>query len=72
MPLVSDPLIQKLIEKLTDPDPSNRRNAAGALRLHGARAVEAIPALTTLLEDHDPRVRFEAEQAVERLRMIAA
>ncbi len=72
MSALRDPLIRKLVEKLSDPDPITRRNAAGALRLHGARAVAAIPALTTLLADADPRVRHEAERAVDQLRMVAA
>jgi HEAT repeat protein len=67
-----DLLIRKLIEKLSDADPRTRRNAAGALRLHGARARAALPALTALLSDQDPRVRAEAERAVERLRTVAA
>jgi len=72
MPTLQDALIHKLIEKLSDADPVNRRNAAGALRLHGPRAVVAIPALTTLLSDEDPGVRREAERALVRLRSIAA
>ena len=67
-----DLLIDKLIEKLHDKDPRTRRNAAGALRLHGARAVEAIPTLAELLADADPRVRDEAERALDRLRLLAA
>jgi HEAT repeat protein len=67
-----DLLICKLIQKLGDDDPRTRRNAAGALRLHGARAVIAIPALSTLLDDADPRVRQEAELALDRLRWAAA
>jgi HEAT repeat protein len=72
MPAQPDPLIWKLIEKLKDQDPVTRRNAAGALRLHGSRAAAAIPALTPLLEDEDPRVRSEAERALDRLRIVAA
>jgi len=72
MSTLRDPLIRKLVEKLSDPDAITRRNAAGALRLHGARAVGAIPALTPLLEDNDPRVRNEAERALEQLRTAAA
>ena len=72
MPLQPDLLIGKLIEKLHDRDPRNRRNAAGALRLHGSRAVSAIPALADLLADEDPRVRHEAERALDRLRPLAA
>lgn len=67
-----DRLIQKLIEKLDDRDPITRRNAAGALRLHGPRAIAAIPALAGLLGDIDPRVREEAERALIRLRASAA
>lgn len=72
MSVSPDPLIRKLIEKLCDDDPIIRRNAAGALRLQGSRAVAAIPALAELLTDDDPRVRAEAERALDRLRMIAA
>jgi HEAT repeat protein len=67
-----DLLIRKLIEKLGDPDPRTRRNAAGALRLHGPRAVAALPSLEGLLADHDPRVRQEADRAIERLKSVAA
>ena len=68
----SDRLICKLIEKLRDPDPVARRNAAGALRLHGGRAVTALPFLMALLEDQDRRVKTEAERAIDRLRHAAA
>lgn len=67
-----DLLILKLIEKLDDADPLIRRNAAGALRLQGLRAMEAIPALSILLNDQDPRVRNEAERALDHLRLSAA
>jgi HEAT repeat protein len=67
-----DLLIRKLMEKLTDRDPMTRRNAAGALRLHGARAAVAIPALAALLADEDSRVRTEAERALDQLRVVAA
>ena len=67
-----DLLILKLIEKLHDVDPVTRRNAAGALRLQGARAVAAIPAISALLADQDPRVRNEAERAIDHLRLVAA
>lgn len=62
-----DLLINKLIEKLHDVDPLVRRNAAGALRMHGTRAIDALPSLRALTADADPRVRQEAEHAVERL-----
>jgi len=68
-----DPLIQKLIDLLDDDDdPRTRRNAAGALRLHGRRAIAAVPALEPLLRDQDPAVRGEAERALARLRTSAA
>jgi HEAT repeat protein len=63
-----DLLIRKLIEKLADRDPRVRRNAAGALRMQGRKAVTAIPEISRLLEDEDPRVRREAERAIEQLR----
>jgi len=72
MPNQLDLLIQKLIAKLKDEDPVIRRNAAGALRLHGARASVAIPELAKLLKDDDPKVRGEALRALERLRGAAA
>jgi HEAT repeat protein len=67
-----DLLILKLIEKLADTNPVVRRNAAGALRLQGPRAVAAIPALAELLADQDSRVRNEAERAIDHLRLVAA
>lgn len=67
-----DLLILKLMEKLGDADPIVRRNATGALRLQGQRAIAAIPAITVLLEDQDPRVRTEAERAIDQLRAVAA
>jgi len=60
-------LVRKLIEKLTDKDPRIRRNATGALRMQGSKAVLAVPAILRLLNDEDPRVRREAEQAIEQL-----
>ncbi len=67
-----DLLILKLIEKLRDSDPLIRRNAAGALRLQGTRAIAAITALSALLSDQDIRVRNEAERAIDHLRLVAA
>jgi hypothetical protein len=67
-----DLLILKLMEKLGDTDPVIRRNAAGALRLQGSRAVTAIPALFVLLTDQDVRVRKEAERAIDHLKLVAA
>ena len=67
-----DLLISKLMQKLDDSDPVVRRNAAGALRLQGVRAVGAIPSLVALLTDQDSRVRTEAERAIDHLRLVAA
>lgn len=63
-----DLLIRKLIEKLRDSDRRTRRNAAGALGMHGARALEAIPELSALLSDSDPEVRATAERTLDHLR----
>lgn len=65
-----DLLIVKLMQKLDDNDPLVRRNAAGALRLQGSRAVAAIPALARLLADQDVRVRNEAERAIDHLKLV--
>ncbi len=64
---LGDPIVLQLIEKLQDSDPRTRRNAAGSLRLNGARAVSAIPQLKLLLQDHDPKVREEARRAIRQL-----
>jgi HEAT repeat protein len=69
LPNHPDLLVLKLIQKLNDSDPVIRRNAAGALRLQGARAAGAIPALSALLSDQDLRVRNEAERAIDHLRL---
>jgi HEAT repeat protein len=72
MPMQPDLLILKLMQKLGDANPLVRRNAAGALRLQGARAKPAIPALSVLLKDQDPRVRDAAERTLDHLRLAAA
>jgi hypothetical protein len=72
MPAQPDLLILKLMQKLGDANPLIRRNAAGALRLQGLRAKAAIPALSILLKDQDPRVRNEAERAIDHLKLAAA
>jgi len=72
MPSPSDPLIAKLIDRLHDADALARRNAAGALRLHGRRAVCAIQELTRLLADDDLAVQTEARRALDRLRQRVA
>ncbi|MBN2292914.1 MAG: HEAT repeat domain-containing protein [Pirellulales bacterium] len=64
---IRDLLIQKLVDRLNYDDPVTRRNAAGALRLHGIRAVPAIPALEKLLNDENKAVRQEAKRALDRL-----
>jgi len=68
----TDLLIAKLVHRLHDADPVVRRNAAGALRLHGHRATCAVEDLTQLVNDADPRVRAEAQRALSRLRESAA
>jgi HEAT repeat protein len=68
----SDALIRKLVRQLHDADPVARRNAAGALRLHGERAACTISELRELLTDKDTRVRAEARRALNRLRQPAA
>jgi len=67
-----DSLIAKLVCQLHDDDPVARRNAAGALRLHGERAVCTISELNELLADEDAKVRAEAQKALDRLRQAAA
>lgn len=67
-----DPLIGRLVQRLRDADPVVRRNAAGALRLHGKRAVGAILDLGGLLSDENDKVRAEAQRALNRLRQAAA
>jgi hypothetical protein len=67
-----DLLIQKLIDRLNADDPVTRRNAAGSLRLHGERAVGAIPELVKHLSDEHPEVRNEVRRALDRLRRAAA
>jgi len=68
----SDSLIEKLTAQLRDQNPVTRRNAAGALRLHGQRAIGAIDELRGLLGDEDATVRTEAQRALDRLRRVAA
>ena len=67
-----DPLIANLVQRLYDADPVARRNAVGALRLYGERAVSAISELSRLLADEDAKVRVEAQRALDRLRQAAA
>ncbi|MBN1588382.1 MAG: HEAT repeat domain-containing protein [Pirellulales bacterium] len=62
-----DLLIDKLIERLDYDDPTTRRNAVGALRLHGERARAAAPALERLLDDPSPIVRAEARRTLDQL-----
>jgi HEAT repeat protein len=67
-----DRLIAKLVHRLRDADPIVRRNAAGALRLHGRRASCAADELARLTADDNDGVRAEAERALSRLRESAA
>ncbi len=67
-----DVLISKLVHRLRDADPAVRRNAAGALRLHGPRASYAADELARLTDDEDARVRAEVKRALSRLRESAA
>ncbi len=67
-----DSVISRLIDRLHDADPAVRRNAAGALRLHGRRASCALAELARLVDDEDPRVRTEAQHALSQLRDSAA
>jgi HEAT repeat protein len=67
-----DLLVLKLMEKLADRDPRIRRNATGALRMQGTKAVPAIAAISRLTEDEDPCVRREAERTLEALRPMPA
>lgn len=69
----SDVVIERLVLLLNSNDPTTRRNAVGALRLNGARALSALPELTRLLDhDDDPLVKQEVDRAIKRLRAIAA
>ena len=67
-----DSLISKLIHQLHDADPTVRRNAVGALRLHGRRASCAAEEVAILVNDEDARVRMEARRALSCLRDSAA
>jgi len=67
VPAQDDLLIDRLIERLRYDDPTVRRNAAGALRLHGQRARGATAALEKLLDDPAPMVRAEARRALDQL-----
>ena len=65
-------MIDKLTEKLRDKDPAVRRMAVGALRMHGSRALAALPTLLELMTDEDRAVQMEAERTVALLRSVAA
>jgi hypothetical protein len=68
-----DRLIAKLIRSLDAPNSITRKNAAGALRLHGGRAASAIPALVRLLTlEADPHVQAEARRALRQLQRLVA
>ena len=68
-----DPLILKLVQGLNAPDHMTRKNAVGALRLHGRRAAGTIPAIAQLLDhENDPQVQAEAQRALAHLRQYVA
>ena len=68
-----DRLILKLVHGLYAPDWITRKNAVGALRLHGVRAAGTIPAISQLLDrECDPHVQAEAQRALELLRQYVA
>ncbi len=68
-----DGLIFKLVQGLDAPDEMTRKNAVGALRLHGERAAGTIPAIARLLDrERDPQVQAEAERALAHLRQYVA
>lgn len=68
-----DGLIFKLVQGLNAPDHMTRKNAVGALRLHGPRAAGTIPAIAQLLgRERDPEVQAEAERALAHLQQYVA
>jgi len=72
MIVANDMLIQRIVDRLHDPDPITRRNAVAALRLNGQRAAVALTALTALLDDNDPFVRSEVRRTLDLIRSVAA
>ena len=73
MPSQDDRLIVKLVQGLSAPDQTTRKNAVGALRLHGPRAAGSIPAISELLaHESDPQVQAEAQRALAHLRQYVA
>jgi HEAT repeat protein len=60
--------IPALLDATEHPDPAVRRWAIRTIRRFGPAAEEAIPVLTSALEDEDELVRNEAEQALEAIR----
>ena len=68
-----DGLIVKLVQGLNAPDQMTRKNAVGALRLHGKRAAGTIPAIAQLLDrERDPQVQAEAQRALQHLQQYVA
>lgn len=68
-----DRLILRLVQGLTAPDQTTRKNAVGALRLHGERAAGTIPEIVQLLgREHDPLVQAEAQRALAHLQQYVA
>jgi HEAT repeat protein len=60
-------VVPALIEALKDHEPDVRRSAAIGLGTFGEQAKDAIPALQTLLNDRDVRVREAAGKALTRI-----
>ncbi|HYE98877.1 MAG TPA: HEAT repeat domain-containing protein, partial [Planctomycetota bacterium] len=52
------------IDRLQDPDPAARREAAAALRRQGPAAADAVPALAEALRGADAELRLEALHAL--------
>jgi HEAT repeat protein len=61
-------IVPALIESLKDGEVDVRWSAAIGLGYYGADAEEAIPALETLKDDADARVREAARVAISRIR----
>lgn len=67
-----DPLREKCIQRLHDPAPVVRRNAAAALRRHRPRAIAADAELHNALDDEDAPVRADVQHVLQRICQVAA
>ncbi len=72
MAAVADNVMQRILDRLQDPDPVARRNAVAALRLNAACSAATLSALMPLLNDRDPRVRAEVRRTLDLMRSAAA